>query len=105
MLLSYTGGGESPTFTTSNSEEESKIKFYFLIPVLFSCYVGGILYIFTKIICIQFNSILQLVILTFFEFFVRPVCGECRFHIFEIYNPNFIWFILFIQYNLCLFTF
>jgi len=25
------GGGESPTFTTSNSEEESKIKFYFLL--------------------------------------------------------------------------
>jgi hypothetical protein len=27
----YIGGGESPTFTTSNSEEESKIKFYFLL--------------------------------------------------------------------------
>ena len=25
------GCGESPTFTTSNSEEESKIKFYFLL--------------------------------------------------------------------------
>ena len=25
------GGGESPTFITSNSEEESKIKFYFLL--------------------------------------------------------------------------
>jgi len=29
--LFYIGGGESPTFTTSNSEEESKIKFYFLL--------------------------------------------------------------------------
>ncbi len=27
----YIGGGESPTFTTSNSEEESKIKFYFIL--------------------------------------------------------------------------
>ena len=26
----HIGGGESPTFITSNSEEESKIKFYFL---------------------------------------------------------------------------
>jgi len=27
----YIGGGESPTFITSNSKEESKIKFYFLL--------------------------------------------------------------------------
>ena len=29
--VNYIGGGESPTSTTSNSEEESKIKFYFLL--------------------------------------------------------------------------
>ena len=28
----FIGGGESPNFDTSNSEEESKIKFYFLLP-------------------------------------------------------------------------
>ena len=28
----FIGGDESPTFDTSNSEEESKIKFYFLLP-------------------------------------------------------------------------
>ena len=31
MKKKVVGGGESPTFITSNSEEESKIKFYFLL--------------------------------------------------------------------------
>ena len=31
MIKTIIGGGESPTFITSNSEEESKIKFYFLL--------------------------------------------------------------------------
>ena len=39
------GGGESPTFTTSNSEEKSKIKFYFLLRhyILFSIIYLGLL--------------------------------------------------------------
>ena len=31
MRILINGGGKSPTFTTSNSEKESKIKFYFLL--------------------------------------------------------------------------